>query len=408
MGCKHKSSLKSSFTDRYGKRFLWASCHLDSLKKCLSPADVKMKLRSLPMTLEETYDQILLEIDKDYELRAFKILQWLAFSARSVRVDEMAEVLAIELHEGRQRFDSDSQLFDQRDVLKMCSSLIATDVAPIQDAMDKRYCHHCVNHLVDFGDADYIRLAHGSVRDFLVSKRIRAGEASVYATGTVSANRFIAQTCLVYLMHPAFASGYGGKDITTARLKDWPLFHYAANWWPFHVKAIGHPLDDETWQLIDSFFATKDSSGGGNFGAWVSYLVPEITSRTTQPLYYAASYGITTVVEKLLASQPKPTIDARGGRLGGTALYAACYRDNNEVIKLLLEAGADPMLVNEAGESCLFWPTVRGNVEAQELLETYGATFSQQDSEMAQRLHHIEVQAPVITRISRTVDGLPE
>src|SRR5271154_1035623 len=104
-------------------RFRWAVCQLDSLINCLTRSQLRKSLAALPATLDETYDRILLAIDNDHSEYALRILQWLAFSARPLRVDEIAEVVAIDVS-GNRSFDPDQILEDPLDVLKICSSLV--------------------------------------------------------------------------------------------------------------------------------------------------------------------------------------------------------------------------------------------------------------------------------------------
>ena len=78
---------------------------------------------------------------------------------------------------------------------------------------------------------------------------------------------------------------------------------------------------------------------------WVQTLVPETDTRTidnTEPLYYAASFGLVPVVKAILASDPNVNINARGGRFNSPSLFVACWRRNYEVAEILLKAGADP------------------------------------------------------------------
>ena len=103
----------------YPTRFRWVALQLDSLKLCRSQAKVRETLASLPKDLDETYDRILSKIrDDDYEY-AYGSLQFLAFSARPMTVEEVAEVAAFNCRS--ERFD---KLDNPLDVLEICSSLV--------------------------------------------------------------------------------------------------------------------------------------------------------------------------------------------------------------------------------------------------------------------------------------------
>src|ERR1700677_4230327 len=95
MECKcFKYKIAQEETD-IGIRFRWVACQLDVLRKCIKLDGLTKKLKSLPKTLDETYDRILQNIDDEYHNDAFNVLQWLAFSARPVTLAEVAEALAV-------------------------------------------------------------------------------------------------------------------------------------------------------------------------------------------------------------------------------------------------------------------------------------------------------------------------
>ena len=64
---------------------------------------LRKTLASLPKTLNDTYVQILCNIDEGHFQYAFKILQWLAYSAWPLELKEVAEVITIDI-EGSPRF----------------------------------------------------------------------------------------------------------------------------------------------------------------------------------------------------------------------------------------------------------------------------------------------------------------
>ena len=101
-------------------RFRWVALQLDSLASCRIANDVYQRLESLPRGLDETYDRILSKIQDEDSKWAVRILECLAFSARLMTLEEVAEVVA---------FNPDSRQFDQRlpdplAILDICSSLI--------------------------------------------------------------------------------------------------------------------------------------------------------------------------------------------------------------------------------------------------------------------------------------------
>jgi len=175
-------------------------CQLDVLQKCLKLSSLRKALNSLPKTLHETYHRILLNIEEEYRDDAFKVLQWLAFSARPVTLAEVAEVLAINLDD-RPHFDPDQRLPDPRDILTICSGLVT--VSPMQVQCMDRYegagedtgnQHQCIVHTGE------LRLAHFSVKEYLISEHIQIGGTPHYRFSKSIADAFISQICLVYLL----------------------------------------------------------------------------------------------------------------------------------------------------------------------------------------------------------------
>lgn len=325
---------------------------------------------------------MLVRIDEMHRSNAFKILQWLAFSARPLKILELAEMLAVDLSDGP-RYKPDLKLLEPSDLMTMCSTLITTVGSSKSHSveMPKAYDQYDTRNDPRNQDSEVVELVHLSVADYLLSDRIKHGDASFFSLSGITGNLSIAQTCLVYLLHPA--TGRCRWDVHKGRVEVWPLYNYAVQFWPFHIRAAGENLDEQTWNILQRFFATKSNPLGGAYGAWQKALAPDISparAGRTQPLYYAASFGMTAVVRKLLEQVPNIDVDALGGRRGSSALQVACYRNYPAVVKLLLDAHADPLLRNDVGETCLYWAKRQKHHEIQTLLEEHGAKFAQENT----------------------------
>jgi hypothetical protein len=70
-------------------------CQFDRLRHCF-PADIRSALADLPDTLDETYEQTLLGIAKEKRKYARRLFQSVSVSVRPLRVEELAEILAIQ------------------------------------------------------------------------------------------------------------------------------------------------------------------------------------------------------------------------------------------------------------------------------------------------------------------------
>jgi hypothetical protein len=351
----------------YLNRFQWVVCQLDMLQRCLSVAAVRKTLKDgLPKSLDETYDHILSGIDETHHLEVIKTLKALTATAEALSFEELVDILAVDLDSSPPGFNPDARLLEPRSILSICSSLVTTTLL-----------RKDVEFYLKTETVTVLRLAHASVADYLT--RSTSTALSKFHFSNASARQFIAQTCLAYLLCPKFANILDPEELEK-RFTSYPFLQHAAAYWPLYLnRQHGDPedyLEPRTRELLHAFFATSKLPNGGNFSFWVSTLIPDSPHshvRNTQPLYYAASFGLTEVVQIILDTETDIEIDALGGRAFSSPLHVATYRGHVQVVKMLLERGADPNLPNINQESPIYWAAVIGNKEIQKLLLEYGA-----------------------------------
>ncbi|KAH9988242.1 hypothetical protein BJV74DRAFT_885364 [Russula compacta] len=90
-----KKMVIETLSERADGMFRWVFCQLETLRQCL-PASVRQILAELPETLDATYERILSEIPKSNRVHAHRLLQCLTVAYRPLRVEELAEVLAVD------------------------------------------------------------------------------------------------------------------------------------------------------------------------------------------------------------------------------------------------------------------------------------------------------------------------
>ena len=106
-------------------RFKWVALQLMELKKCRTQKAIREKLRNLPGGLDETYDRILLGINKRDCGYIKTFLLWLCFAVRPMTLKELAATVTVDLaSENGPQFESESEIQDISEVLKMCSSFV--------------------------------------------------------------------------------------------------------------------------------------------------------------------------------------------------------------------------------------------------------------------------------------------
>ena len=156
-----------------------------------------------------------------------------------VQQEEVTEVLAIDWErEDKPNIDLTFRLSDTQDLLTICSSLITIEKEAFNSNSDSTQ-----------EETKSVRLAHSSVKEYLMSDRIRSSPAAIYALEERTSHSFIAQCCLIYLLQ---FTGPLNVEIAQA----FPLTRYAAKYWTRHLQAIEtterHSLEDMAFVLLRS------------------------------------------------------------------------------------------------------------------------------------------------------------
>src|ERR1700761_7152846 len=198
-------SISELLLKKFG-RFRWVYCLLDILRRCF-PASVHTILDHLPKTLDETYEQALLRIDEVKRQFAHRLFQCLAVSIRPLRVEELAEVLAVRFGPGElPQFNTAWRLGDAEEaVLSACSSLIT---------------------VINVDGSRIVQFAHFSVKEFLISDRLATASEDISRHLIVPhvAHATLAQACLGVLLQ------LDGR-INADSIRNFPLSDYAARHW---------------------------------------------------------------------------------------------------------------------------------------------------------------------------------
>ncbi|KAI9443989.1 hypothetical protein H4582DRAFT_1872066, partial [Lactarius indigo] len=184
-----KEHVIETLSERADGMFRWVFCQLETLRNCL-PQNVRSVLKELPKSLDETYERMLKEIGKTNPRQAHRLLQCLTVATRPLRVEELAEVLALDFDgakDGIPALNKDWRWDDgQQGVLSTCSGLIV-----IVDGIDEDFGSRSRGHRV-------VQFAHFSVKEFLTSDRLANLEAdiSLFHIRLEPAHVVIAQACL--------------------------------------------------------------------------------------------------------------------------------------------------------------------------------------------------------------------
>ena len=298
-------------------------CQLDVLKRCLKPSLVRTKLKSLPKDLEATYARILRDIPDDYHQDAHTALKWLTFSERPLRLEELIEALLI-VPSRDPPYNSEDKL-DQYGILQILPGLVTITVN-------------------EDSSLEEIRLAHFSVKEYLLSITSQQGLTSVFGTTAVAAHQFITESCLIYILQ--YDQALNRKN-SIEDLSTFCLLEYACRYWYVHKRVFSSEVETPSrrqasadallLQLLVADSKTLD---------WLQVHRPDMTWR--QPfetdhdlgssLYYACCIGFREAVRMLL--DKGGDVNTVGGYYG-SPLRAAAKHGHRMTTLLLLDRGAD-------------------------------------------------------------------
>ena len=354
-------------------------CQLDSLRRCL-PGRVRSVLDGLPRSLDTTYERTLQDIGDENWGYAHRLFQCIAVASRPLRVEELAEFLAINFDSG----ESPTLVAGWRPenpgntVLSICSSLItvvAVDGPPV------------------------VQFSHFSVQEFLMSSRLASGHLSHYSISFKSAHTIIAQACLSVLLQL-------DNRINKWRIDEYPLARYAAQHWVDHAK-----FRDVSSHAEHAMKLLFDRSRP-HFAAWVWIYDMDresrkLTSETplepnAPPIYYATLLDFPDMTEWLVTVRPQD-VNEQGGYYG-TPLCAAAARGRSRVVQRLVKCGAHVDAAGGNGWSPLLWALDSGCLELSRLLLALGADINFRDPSnltplsLASKKGHLELAILLLQR----------
>ena len=346
-------------------RFRWVYCQLEALRNCI-PSSVRVLLKKLPETLDETYERVLRDINKANRVHALHLLQCLTVAARPLRVTELAEVLAIDFgtaaNRGTPKLNPAWRWEDaQAAVLSTCSSLIT---------------------IIEDNGSQIVQFSHFTVKEFLTSQRLASSSADIrdFYIPPEPAHTTFATACLGVLV--------GLDDLVDRSTvqRNYPLAGYAAEHWVHH--AVFEDVSSRIQKNMEYLFDTEKPC----FAAWLrvhdmdikpyglplfKFAVTTKSRKAAALLYYAALCGFHDLMKHLIPKHPQ-LVDVHGG-FYVTPLVAALAKENFEVAQLLYQHGANINIRGREGRTPLYAASNWGHVEIVQWLLSRGADPNVQD-----------------------------
>jgi ankyrin repeat protein len=309
------------------------TCQFDILSTLRRPEAIREALRDLPQGLDATYDRMLLEIDPKYQKQVASTLKWLAFSLRPLRLEELAEIFILD-HESDPPFQDDDRLLQSEDVLMYLPGMVTKDE--------------------DGYNPIKIRLAHFSIKEYLMSERIRQHRIErvrFFSTTELESHLHIAAACLSY--HLQLSQTIVATEQDCRHFALWP---YAAQAWSEHLESA--PRESWSTTLIERVLQVLTAKSRGllnmiriqdpdddnhrdnndsldNVISWPNW--KETFDTLAPPLYYVVHDGV-QLCSLLLDNGA--SVDELSPKGSESALYRAAYLGRESTVQLLLDRGA--------------------------------------------------------------------
>ncbi|KAI3317226.1 ankyrin repeat-containing domain protein [Xylariaceae sp. AK1471] len=388
-----KAEAKALLIERADGMFQYIFCQFEALQKLPSRESIHTALQQLPAGLDATYDRLLQSLDTNYLFQILSLLKWLAVSYRDLELEELADTLIIRT-DPIVCVDMAERLLKPEICLKYLSSLVITRE--------------------DDDGCTKVRLAHLSIREYLMSGRIAKGLAARFSFIESDAHLHVALSCLACHLHH---SGISEEDVERLQLKKYATQNWMQHLemvpreiWPRKVVCLAaralavrskslrlildydralpsYPLYPYTDRKSLDWALDRTLERPQSYTARLGYL------KLTEMLLYgnfgtnrymtrwdfdvalenAAYGGKTAVVQSILDRGAR--VNAQSDRLGN-ALLAAAYRGHANVVKLLLDNGADVNAQHSKSGSALQVAACRNHFHVVQLLVSRGANVN--------------------------------
>lgn len=343
--------------------FLWVVLIIEELERRderLTDASIDSRLRSIPLTLVNTYKSILLQPPDSRKGDMWRILRWLIYGRRGLTLPELETALCLE---------TGTWLGFAGDLQFLCGSLFRS-----------------------VGPRDEINLVHQTARDFLESFVEKASDDQLgnVALKAVAAHTHLAHICVRFLLRKdtflqleqALSSLKGQVDylyLIAAFLRQYPFICYAIENWANHIRAIGTPpppLSSAIRQLLASRLH-KDNIMRLEY--YIKHNGSNCFPPGAAPLHLAAYLDFDWLVEAYI-TESKYSINVLC-TTNDSPLIWACETGATASVEKLLAAGADPNVREIDGWTALHWAARNGHLRCAELLLEHGARIGWVDSE---------------------------
>lgn len=343
------------------RRFRLVAFQLDTLSRIRVEAKIRAAITTLPRTLEAFYDRMLQEIkdpdDQEYARRAFL---WIAYSARPVTLEELAEAVIVLPPKPQHSLEED-RFLECQDLLRIIpSGLVSVVATPVREEDEWLYTSleaggRPHSHI---GSRKVIQFAHFSVEEYLFSLRTSMTTPG-YQITRYMADSEILSVCFSYLIHV----GFQDPGISRETIIKFPLLTYTAAFWTHHMQRLASEhltdqlvklalefmrYDTQPWQMWTAItFDDLQYKLDGKFKDPINTrnrpraLSDKSGAAAIHPITWICIADLISLLRPILMD---PDLDINGipaTKYLGEPLYAAARAGRRQIVDLLLGIGAD-------------------------------------------------------------------
>ncbi|KAJ7166318.1 ankyrin repeat-containing domain protein [Mycena crocata] len=291
-----KKEIENTIIKQAEGMFLLVKLHIESLTTKITPRAVRDALKNLHQDVNRMYDETMHRINNqnhDDRTVALQALTWISKAVRPLSINELQEALAIQ--PGNRVLDRDS-LPDIDIVISVCAGLVVVDETKIV-----RLIHHTAQSYFDDNPQHPFPRAHID----------------------------LATVCLSYLSLDVFVQPQ--QEGT-----QYHLLGYAARYWAEH--AHGEPESELQDTILEFLSCQRRRRFCRTVLCTRSLFAGDMVPPSVSSLWIAACLNLGNIAWHFLEAGASPDgLEAHDGN----PLYVAAYRGHIEIVRLLLDQGAD-------------------------------------------------------------------
>ena len=320
--------------------FTLAGLYMQTLRACISEAEVEDALDDPPEGYDGFYERNMLRITEESENPrasnlARRTLEWVVHTYRPLSLGELKDALAVDLSKAGFRKAARP---DKATILEVTAGMIMIDL-----------------------DEKSVRLNHRTAQEYFDKTRDRW-----FATASASLTRVSLHYMSLGELTKPCGGIYEDKDFD-ARRKIYPLLEYSYPYWGDHACEAGLHL--ETQAAILDYVRDTDKIAAWTQAAWYLRSAERAEwdiRKGANALHVCAWFSLTDVVSRLL--DEGLDVNAADPTYKQTPLMYACRRGQSATVAKLLESGADINHYSQRDSVALFEAIDNGVMKTVDLL----------------------------------------